>query len=155
MNKTEHLCVSELQKHLIDLANCEYGADLLNLLRSVFESRLKYTDCIIINRYKYRYYETIATTNDQFSNKMWSECSLFTQTAEHGYVICQYPQQIEELEFSILYSIQTLKLKNSLLFSVNTQFDKGIFIFTNVDAQQCEQLVNSDTIKILLSLIHI
>ncbi len=150
VNKTEHLCVSELQKHLIDLANCEYGADLLNLLRSVFESRLKYTDCIIINRYKYRYYETIATTNDQFSNKMWSECSLFTQTAEHGYAICQYPQQIEELEFSILYSIQTLKLKNSLLFSVNTQFDKGIFIFTNVDAQQCEQLVNSDTIKILL-----
>ncbi|TMS90397.1 hybrid sensor histidine kinase/response regulator, partial [Pseudoalteromonas sp. S201] len=63
---------------------------------------------------------------------MWSECSLFTQTAEQGYAICQYPQQIEELEFSILYSIQTLKLKNSLLFSVNTHFDKGIFIFTNV-----------------------
>ncbi len=152
MGHTEQLSMSELQTYLMDLAHCEDESDVFQLLASLLQDKLEFEDCIVLNRYKDRYYETIAATNAVFHAESWPECQLFSEALEKGCVLSKCP--LQELEFALLNCIDKVSLKNSLVISIDSVGGQGLFIFTNVGISNCHNILNTATMKILLQQVY-
>ena len=145
MQNSDLITVSELQSQLESLSQCNDEIDILATISAFLQPLLHYQDCIILQKID-KHYQTIGTSNIDFYDQKWPHCRLFLQVLKNSYAFCNNPS--EDLEFNFLEGNAKTALKASLLISVSTSNEQGIFIFTNVDINGVSDVVGSDLIKL-------
>lgn len=146
MKSKEPISIIDLQIHLDNLSTCDDEVDIITAIAALIQPMMKYKDCIVLKKNKSRFFETIGTSNSEFYVETWPECNLFASAISQGSIISLKP--LEEFEFAFLDNKEKNKIKNVYIKSINTNSGHSLFIFTNINVNECEYIKNSSLINI-------
>ena len=129
MQRNELMTLTELQKQLALLHQCDDEIDILATMSALLQPLLQYQDCIVLKK-THHHFLTIGTTNIDFYEKTWPPCAAFIQALKKGYSYSCNP--LPEQLFALSEKVNNQNKKTALLIGIDTGKEQCLFIFTHV-----------------------
>ena len=147
MQRNELITITQLQRQLALLHQCDDEIDILATISALLQPLLRYQDCIVLKK-THHHFLTVGTSNIDFDEKIWPPCTAFLQALESGYSFSHNPSP-EQL-FATSKKINSRDIKTALLIGINTTSEQCLFIFTHVSNKNNDEIIVSQLIKVFL-----